>query len=361
MCQTSATLSPRSLRRPAPRRTSRTLRQARLGLAALVAALLCLHVVPTARANNIASASEGLVETGTPPFVLLRPEAMGLSAPATDLHRLPNGAILALNESELAIGDGVRWEAFQRHHDNEQAALTTVVVDRDGAIYAGVAGGIARIDFSEDGQWRFKRLVDFPADSPANGRVLARVTEVGGEWYWHNGSGPLIAWHPGHAPRYLGTVNDIECLFGAGGNVFVSDASSGALLRIEGDSLVSVPDRAASLERAITGAVSLADNTALIGSNTEGVFRFDGRTTTRFTSAGLLAGRHRINDLCQVGDGLYAAALDTCGVAFFNASGRVLQVLDRTDSHPLARVRRLIPGTTGTVCTCEGQPSTCKL
>lgn len=320
---------------------------------ALLGLALLQLAAPAARAQGylLEPAPPGLIETGAPPFVLLRPDAMGLSAPATDLHELPNGAILAVNETELAVGDGVRWQTFQRASDTEQTALNQVVVDRDGSIYAGVGGGIARIELSEDGQWRFHSVVAMPRATPAQDRLLSRVVALDGEWYWHNGSGPLVAWHPGTAPRFLCVVNDIEGLFSAGGAVFITDASSGALFRLAGDRLEPVETGIEhTLEGAVTSAAALPEGRALLGVNSRGLMRFDGQTLVPFAEPGtLLGGHHRINDLCAVGNGLYAAALDTYGIAFFNQDGRVLQVIERTTSLPLARVRRLVGGTGGIV------------
>ncbi|HWA85883.1 MAG TPA: PAS domain S-box protein, partial [Opitutus sp.] len=45
--------------------------------------------------------------------------------------------------------------------------------------------------------------------------------------------------------------------------------------------------------------------------------------------------------LCAAGDGYFAAALDSFGVVFFDRKGRVVQVLDRTLDHRLARVQRV--------------------
>lgn len=318
---------------------------------------------PAARAQGylLEPAAPGLLETGTPPFVLLRPDAMGLSAPATDLHELPNGAILAVNESELAIGDGVRWQTFRRADDTEATALNQVAVDRDGTIYAGTGGAITRIELSEDGQWRFRRVVALPRSSPAQDRLLSRVVALDGEWYWHNGSGPLVAWHPGTEPRFICVINDIECLFAAGGSIFVTDAASGALSRVDKDGLAPVATgNEGTLETAVTSGVALPEGRALLGVNGTGLARFDGRSLVPVVArGGLLGGRHRINDLCRVGDGLFAAALDTYGIAFFTEEGRVLQVIDRTVTYPLSRVRRLVGGTGGIVWALLGDGVAC--
>ncbi len=328
-------------------------------LISLVAALAASTLDSAAQGYTLPAAAPGLIETGTPPFVLLRPESMGLSSPVTDLHELPNGTILAIGSSELAIGDGVRWETFRRHPRTEPAALHSVAVGPDGTIFAGIAGGIARIDLSDDGHWRFTPIATFPADPVVDGRILSRVVAAAGEWYWHNGSGPLVAWHPGQPAQLLGVVNDIECLFAAGGSVFVSDASSGALFRIEAGKLVPAASGASSLQRAITAAITRPDGSAFLGGNAQGLSHFDGRFSQPLFQNGLLAGRHRINDLCTVGEGLFAAALDTFGIAFFNSDGRILQVIDRTTSQPLARARRLISTAGGLVWALLGDTVAC--
>ncbi|MBK8475719.1 MAG: response regulator [Opitutaceae bacterium] len=329
-------------------------------LVSLVAALAAAPLDGVGQGYTLPAAAAGLIETGTPPFVLLRPESMGLSSPVTDLHELPNGTILAIGASELAIGDGVRWKTFRRHPRTEPVALHSVAVDPNGSIYGGIAGGIARIDLSDDGLWRFTPVATFPSDPVVNGRVLSRVIVAAGEWYWHNGSGPLIAWHPGQPTRLLGVVNDIEGLFAVGGTVFVSDPTAGPLFRLEGGRLLPAEDGTApSPEHAITSAITLPDGTAFLGLNTQGLTHFDGRFALPLFRSGLLAGRHRINDLCNVGEGLYAAALDTFGIAFFNSEGRILQVIDRTTSQPLARVRRLVSTAGGLVWALLGDGVAC--
>ena len=59
------------------------------------------------------SAAPEVVETGSPSFVVLGPEAIGLSTPPTDLHLLPDGRVLATAQREIAFGDGIRWEVFR--------------------------------------------------------------------------------------------------------------------------------------------------------------------------------------------------------------------------------------------------------
>ena len=59
------------------------------------------------------------------------PEALGLSTGPTDLHMLPDGRVLVVSQTELAFGDGVRWETFRSMPDQANL-LTKVAVDASG-------------------------------------------------------------------------------------------------------------------------------------------------------------------------------------------------------------------------------------
>ena len=83
----------------------------------------------TMAAHAMPPAPTGSMEAGVPAFVVMGPEALGLSTAPTDLHVLPDGRVLVVSQSELAFGDGVRWETFRGVQDQENL-LTRSVVER---------------------------------------------------------------------------------------------------------------------------------------------------------------------------------------------------------------------------------------
>ena len=80
----------------------------------------------------------------------------------------------------------------------------------------------------------------------------------------------------------------------------------------------------------------------IVGTARAGLRTFDGKSFSDVTVPKILGPGRHINDLCQVGTDLYAAAVDTTGIVFFDRGGRIVQVLNRTLDHRLARVRRLV-------------------
>jgi len=294
------------------------------------------------------SAPAGYVEPGVPSFVVLGPEAIGLSSTPTDLHLLPDGRVLVVSQQAIAFGDGVRWETFRGADVNGGFISAKVAVDGDGRIYAGAAGEIARIDLTPDAHWRLVRAVAVPADDTLPGAALTNVAEFDNMWYWHGGSGAILAWRPGQEPRIIGHVGAIDQIVSLGEQVFVSSRASGDLFQLsrDGSTLRFTPEGTVVSESVICSA-PFRPGQLIVGTNGNGLKIFDGTTFRTFAPPGLWDRGRRINDVCPAGEGFFAAAVDTVGIVFFDREGHVVQVLDRTLDHRLARVQRLKYAATG--------------
>ena len=314
----------------------------------LIAVLgLVLSFWPSAargQALSIEAALPGYIETGTPPFVVLGPEALGLSAAPVDLHQMPDGRILAFGHGELALGDGVRWEVFRQADDDPRVNTASVAIDQAGRIYAGMAGGFGRIEFNQDGRWRCARVGNLPADLGKVTDAVTGVSMVGDDWFWSWGSGPIIAWKPGSVPRTVGRLNALERIFTMGTGVFMSDQSNGMLFQLKDGHFSPVSwDRSRwNIDRVLTSTVPVDNGATLVGAISLGLLRYDGTAFQPLVSQGPLAGAHRNNDLCDAGYGLVAAAVDNVGVVFIDRTGRIIQSLDRSVDNRLARVKRLL-------------------
>ena len=308
-----------------------------LGCVLLAAAL------PLAAQNPpLAAAPPETVETGAPAFVVLGTAALGLSAAPTDLHQMDDGRILVVTRNEFALGDGVRWEVFPQSEGGQRVDTLSVAVDTEGGIYAGIPGGFARIEFGADGTWSHRRVASVPLDERNEQPVGTIATAAGRDWYWHSGSGALVAWRPGQSARIVGQLNACERIFAVGTEVFASEQSTGTVHRIEAQGLrTAIPDGATTATNTITCAAPYDEHTALVGTNSGGLFLFDGTALRPFAPAGPLAGGRRINDLCAAGPGFYAAAVDSLGLVFFDRTGRIVQVLPGSLDQRLARVQRL--------------------
>ncbi len=299
-------------------------------------------------ASLLPPARDGLVESGVPAFVVLGPESIGLSSVPTDLQLLPDGRVLVVSQQEIAFGDGVRWETYRGVGGPASFLASRVAVDQDGRIYAGTNGQIARIELTPDAHWQLVTATAVPADETMPNAAMTNVAVFPNMWYWYGGSGAVLAWRPGQEPRIIGHVAAIDRIMTLGEQVFVSSQASGDLFQLGRDgSTLRVSPEGTLVNESVTCSAPFAPGQLLVGTNGRGLKIFDGTTFRPFRTRGLLDSGRRINDVCPTGNGYFAAAVDTVGIAFFDRDGRIVQVLDRLLDHRLARVQRLAYAPTG--------------
>lgn len=306
--------------------------------------------IAQAQAHRLPAPVAGLVETGAPLYTVRTQEALGLSVPPTDIHRLPDGRILIFAGQEFAFGDGARWEIFHQAPDDVKAPGMGVAIGDDGQIYMGVPAGFARVEFDANMQWRLEVVAPWSAADGSSVPVLRYAQQVAGEWFWHSGTGAVFSWRPGENARFRGRVDAVESVLHLGDAFYLSDHTSGRLWRLgtsEMEAVAYMPS--ISVSETLTCGVPLSGRELLVGTYARGLQVFDGAVTRRFGATGALTGDVRINDLCATANGFFAAAVEDVGIVFFDREGRTLQVLDRALDHRLSHVIRLIAGRGGEV------------
>ncbi len=316
----------------------------------LLAASFALTLSASAQSLPLKAAAPGLIESGLPSFVVLGPEALGLTTAPVDLQRLPDGRLLAVGHREIALGDGVRWEVFRQEENDPTVDTLSVAVDEDGQIYAGVPGGFARIDFSQNARWHFTLVAPLPPDADKRTPAMLNTAAVGNEWFWWWDSGLVFSWRPGTKSKLVGKTNAPERVFQLNGKIHLSDGSGGSLFRMEEGVFRSLTAPSIGrIDQTITCAVPLGAGRDLVGTLASGVFIADGFSLQPLGTGGLLTDGHRINDLVTTAGGFFAAAVDNAGLVFFDRTGRTVQVLDRTTDNRLSRVKRLLSTPGGVV------------
>ncbi len=290
-------------------------------------------------------------ETGVPRFLIRGTEALGLSTSPTDLHLLPDGRVLVFAQQTMAIGDGTRWMTFRQAPDEAPLIVSRVAVAVDGTIYAGAPGGLARLEIGEDQHWRTRMAAQIPGPEPGtfvNGP--REVIDLGDDWLWHSGSGPIHLWRPGQTVRTVGQTDAVDHAFAFRGSHYLSNRTTGELWRLQGGRMERVPlSPTVWVNDTLTCSLPFDEQHLLVGSFRRGLQLFDGEHVTPFVAEGLLASPARINALCPAGEGLFAAAVDNVGIVFFDRQGRIVQVLDRNADYRLSFVRRLLPGSRGVI------------
>lgn len=310
--------------------------------------LLLLGLCTTGRAQSaqLSAAAPGLVEAGAPRFTITTPESMGLLAAPTDIQLMPDGRLVAVYEHQIAIGDGLRWEVYQQAPDHVSAGvIRSVLVDHDGVMYTARGSSVGRVDFGEDGYWRMNNLAELKGESGSQRTGLAIASQAGGEWFWYGVSGTIALWRPGIPLRRLGSANVAGRVFAFNGDIYLSDSARGALYQVTGDSLTPVQGMGIpSPNDTITGSASIDATHSFVGTFGRGLQIFDGHSLREAATSPPLAGMYRINDLCPLEGGLYAAAVTNVGIVFFDRQARIVQSLGTLSDHRFAHVQRLLNG-----------------
>ncbi len=298
-----------------------------------------------ADSSRIPATPPGVSEAGVPDFVVMGPEAMGLSTPPIDLQFLPDGRLIVAAQNEIAIGDGVRWETYCRSSADQGGIAGNIAVDTDGRAYASIGNSFARLEFTADARWHYTPLAPWPQGiAPDSG-----VFTFGDSWYWHGQSGAFVLWKPGSEPKVIQHTASIGAVFAMGSTVLVSDGSNGKTYRIDPEAGrtidVSLP-QASNATCLITG-VEFEPGRLLVSTPASGLNLYDGKTLEPFPNFGEIPKSMEVHDLCALGNDRFAAAVDTLGIVIFNRQGGIEQVLDRTLDHRLSRIRRLLRSSDG--------------
>lgn len=291
-----------------------------------------------------------LTELGSPAFAVSSHTELGLTSHPTDIQLMPDGRILVVAPRQLAFGDGARWAAFSQAADEPAVPRRTVAVGRDGEIFAGMPGAIGRVVFEPSGRWHLVEEAVLPPTSGAARPALREVETAGDTCYWHGGSGAIFRWRRGGDPESIGSAGAPEHVFTFRGQDFLTDRSDGWTFRVERDRLVRAQEPGAVTPAlAVTCSAPLAEDGVLVGTHAGGLMVFDGTRLRPWRATAPLTGEARINDLCRVNDGLYAAAVDRVGLVFFDITGRVRQVVGRSLDARVARIHKLLVGPDGCV------------
>ena len=326
---------------------------ARQGLALLVTALVLLHILPTdllGQSHRMDKAQDGLQEAGSPLFTVLSKENLGLNSPPTDLHVMPDGRVLVVAGPQLAFGDGVRWEVFNQAADDPIARALSVGVDANGGIYQAIQGGFAHVVFGESGRWRLDKVADWPSDVTSDRPVPRFVIATGSQWFWHSNSGPITSWRPGQAARSLGSADTVSHIFPFRDAFYLCDWHQGSVTLLDAAGQGAAKFHPQILSDAfLTCAQPNKAGQMIVGTTVNGLQLFDGHTLHPFPAKGILSEGLRINSLCPVEGGYYAAAVENRGVVFFDEEGRTIQSLNHALDHRLSRVLQLVPGQNGIV------------
>lgn len=323
---------------------------------AILVGLLIVHLLGSlcltpCVGSEIESAPPDLIENGIPPFTIFNSDTLGLQSPPFDLIELPDGRLMVVGASELVIGDGVRWELIQKSPLENNYLAGQVCVDSAGSIWTSLSKGFSKIEFDTKGRWFFSPALPLPDQEKHQWPAMIQTCKLKGQDYWF--SSAVVSWTPGkdHKPRILSSGIGIQHLFQLEGKLYATDANSGNILRLKEEGTVEYvfPPGTTDPSSNIITSAPLDSGRILVGTVLKGVCIFDGRTLTPLAKTGPLSGARRISALSRAKNGMFAAAIESYGLVFFNKDGLITQSINRSVDHRFGQIKRIIRRTDGSL------------
>jgi PAS domain S-box-containing protein len=311
------------------------------GLAAAAALLLAAIAGAAAPQAGLMPSASGLLEVGVPAFAVYGLDSLGLSTAPTDLEVLPDGRFVLVAGNRIAFGDGSKWEVILPEAESAERVLQNLAVADDGRLYHGTYGGFGQIDLGPDGRWRQTSVARIPSSYGEAQLPMIQRFRLEDRWLWGASGGRLFSWSPGEEPRPFSELTEVRSVFTLGSRLFLVNQLANVFELRDGLPQAAPGFEALPSSYTVTAVVAWSPGEVLIGSESSGAVVYDGRSARPFVLTGGSVLLRQVNDLCALGDGLYAAAAGTSGIVCFDQSGRVLQVLDRSLDHRLAAVRQL--------------------
>jgi len=331
-------------------RASRTLvRWSRPARARWIAATLAFATggVPLQAAGSLPdflpAAAPGMIETGVPAFSVYAIDSIGLTSSPTDLRELPDGRMVIAAGNRIAFGDGSTWQVFSPSPSQDGANLQhDLIVGSDGGLYNGTIGGVQRIELQADGRWLVRTVATVREADDSRFLPFLRAFPVGDTWLWATSEGVLYSWRPGGELVPLPGIRHVDFAAELDGRLILHQAEKG--ITEYKDGVLRALAGFESLHRAgltVRAMLRIGPDRMLIGTQVHGLHLYDGTVARPFVLNGGAIRLRQINDLCRIGEDVFAAAAGPDGVVFFDQAGRVLQVLDKSLDHHLGAVRRL--------------------
>jgi len=234
------------------------------------------------------------------------------------------GLIYAGNNDGILEYDGTAWRLIPTANGT---VVRSLAMDRDGVLFVGGQREMGYLAPDSLGLLQFVTLLD---RVPEEDRVFQDIWQTlalpDGVYFSTNAR--LLRWD-GQTIRSWTPETAFHVSFAVRDTLYVRSFRQG-LLRMEGDVLRPVPGGERFADERIYVMLPFDERRILIGSRTEGLFLFDGRTFTRFTTeADAFLQQHQLYHGARLADGTYALATLEGGIAVIDAQGRLRWILNK--------------------------------
>ena len=307
---------------------------------------VCLAVTALAGALGKPAPRTGARESGNPFIRNFSPREHGGEAQNWAIVQDPRGIIYVGNNQGVLEYDGVAWRLIQTPR---KTMVRSLAVDGSGRVYVGAVGEIGYLDEDANGQSHFVSLNEQmePSDRVFTDVWMSASTSEG---MFFQTREALFLYAGGRFQTWKASTT-FHVAFAVQDHLFVRQREVGLLEMVHGQ-LALIPGGERFARESVFAVLPLEDpkGSLLVCSRNLGLFRFGDQTLAPFaTEADRFLKSNALYHGTRLSDGSYALATIQGGVAFIDAKGRLLRILDRISGLQGDNVKHLFDDGKGTL------------
>lgn len=266
----------------------------------------------------------GWEATGLPYIQNFTPATYHAHAQNWAIEQDARGVMYFGNTAGILEYDGVRWRLISTPN---QSVARTLGTGPGGRIYVGAHSELGYLAADSAGQMQYVSLLPQIAKEDRSFNNVWKIHADSGGVYFRT-STHLFRWADGQM-RVWKPGNEFHRSFFVHNTFYIREIGRG-LLQMEGDFLQPVVGGERFAEDRLDLMLPLGNDDILIGTRSDGLFRFDGSAIHPFpTEAEPFLREHQLYDGAVLPDGSFALATLRGGVAVIDREGNFRQRLDK--------------------------------
>jgi hypothetical protein len=254
-----------------------------------------------------------------------------------------DGRVYVANNDGLLIYDGTGWGIFRIPG---QSIVRAVYVATDGKIYTGSYESFGCWQKKPDGSYAYKALNPPGMDSLFHNSEFWKIVECNRKIYFQGFSALFV--YDGKQVKPVALPGTVLFLLKARNRLFFQTIGGG-VHEISGDRIIPVPGSQSLAQTEVKTILPFGTSDFLIGTTSDGLFRFDGRNVTPWNiPATQLLRNYQINNGLVNGDRLVFGTI-VKGLFILDMKGNVIHHLHEGNALQNNTVLSLSAGSDGSL------------
>lgn len=235
-----------------------------------------------------------------------------------------SGILYFGNSNGLLIYDGAFWKFLDGFSGRTVRSLCNV----GGRIYWGAIGDFGYLKLHESGELQAISLRDKLPEAYRNFKDIWTIRAIDDTVFFHSRNN-IYRWR-NQQLQVLKSTGLIYPIFAIEKTIYTTIPKAG-LCKVVGDTLLPAPGGKLFANAYIDAFLPYDENRYLIGTRRQGLFLYDGITTTPFNGAvNTVLQKNLIRSMVKLSDNLYAAATLFDGLTIFDARGDQYRQFNKT-------------------------------